>query len=65
MVPVAWAGALGRETRLAELEEAGLVDAIISFGEGVRERDILRDLERDLERGMSGSLTMTSGPAGL
>ena len=52
VVPVAWAGALAREATVTELEGATLV--IVSFGEGVRERDLLRDLECDLDRGMSG-----------
>jgi len=53
VLPMAWAGVLARETE-DELEEATLVDAVSSFGEGVRERDLLLDLERDLDREMSG-----------
>ena len=63
--PTVWVGVFKRRT-VVELGGA-LGDAMIVFGEGVRERDLLRDLERDLDRGVSGSggLTMTSGPAGF
>lgn len=66
---VPWAGALARGATAAELEGAALVEAVIAFGEGVRERDLLRDLDREVDRGTSGwpsgELTMTLGPAGL
>jgi len=62
------AGTLARGAEAA-VEEAALVDAVISLGEGVRERDLLRDCERDLDRRASSwtseELEISWGPAGL
>ena len=64
--PVPWVDEFTRGTIATELEG---VDGEMVFGEGVRERDLLRDLERDLDRDLScwpsGELTITSGPAVL